>query len=287
MTEALITNLGQASPLRVIARTSVNQFQKTKKSVREIARELKVDVMVEGTIAQFGDRLRVTANLIQVSPEKHIWARSYERSFLDALALQNEIAGAIAGEIQGKLTPQQQVRLTSIRPVNPEAQLAYWKARYFLHGRRNPERARKSIEYSEQAERIDPGYAPAYAGLARSYPRLSYMDGAFPGEAMPRAKMAAKRAVALDEGLAEAHVALSSIFLEYDWDWAGAEREARRAIGLNPSDAEGHAVLVLCLAAVGRVDEAVMEVKRIRELDPFSFYITGSRPNPVLRPEIR
>jgi len=275
MTEALITNLGQTSPLRVIARTSVNQYQRTKKPVREIARELRVDVVMEGTITHSGDRIRVTANLIQVSPERHIWARTYERNFLDALALQNEIAGAIAGEIQGKLTPPQQSRLASSRPVNPEAQLAYWKARYFLHGGRDsdPEGARKSVEYSEQAVRIDPGYAPAYAGLARSYARLSYMGRAVPGEAMIRAKTAAKRAIALDEDLAEAHVALATVFLNYDWDWAGAEREARRAIGLNPSDAEAHHMLVLCLAAVGRVDEAVVEVKRIRELDPLSFRI--------------
>src|SRR5689334_9318681 len=113
MTEALITNLGQASPLRVIARTSVNQYQKTKKSIREIARELNADVLVEGTITQSGDRLRVTANLIQVSPERHIWAHSYERNFRDVLALQNEIPGAIASEVQGRLTPRQQARLAN------------------------------------------------------------------------------------------------------------------------------------------------------------------------------
>src|SRR5215475_13573931 len=141
MTEGLITNLGQSSRLRVIARTSVNRYDRTKKSVQEIARELKVDVLVEGTVAQTGDRLRVTANLVQVSPERHIWAHSYERNFRDALALQNEIAAAIAGEIEGRLTPQQQSRLGSGRPVNPEAQIAHWKARYFLHSRRNPESA--------------------------------------------------------------------------------------------------------------------------------------------------
>jgi TolB-like protein len=275
MTEALITNLGQAGPLRVIARTSVNQYRRTKKPVREIARELNVDVVVEGTITHSGDRIRVTANLIQVSPERHIWAHTYERNSIDTLALQNEIAGAIAAEIQGKLTPHQQSRLASSRPVNPDAQLAYWKARYFLHGGRDsdPEGAMKSVEYSEQAVRIDPGYAPAYAGLARSYARLSYVDRAVPGEAMTRARTAAKRAIALDEDLAEAHVALATVFLNYDWDWAGAEREVRHAIRLNPSDAEAHHILVLCLAAVGRVDEAVVEVKRVRQLDPLSFRI--------------
>jgi len=163
MTETLITSLGQASPLRVIARTSVNQYLRTRKPVREIARELNVDVIVEGTVTQSGDRLRVTANLIQVSPEKHIWAHSYERDFRDVLALQNEIAGAIAGEIHGRLTTREQSRVASSRPVNPEAQLAYWKARYLLNSGLDPkyggmpEATRRSIESAEQAVRIDPG----------------------------------------------------------------------------------------------------------------------------------
>jgi TolB-like protein/DNA-binding winged helix-turn-helix (wHTH) protein len=273
MTEALITNLGQVSPLRVIARTSVNQYQKTKKPVREIARELNVDVVVEGTIAQSGDRLRVTANLIQVSPEKHLWAHSYERNFRDALALQNEIAGAIAGEIQGKLMPQQKSRPGSSRPVEPAAQIAYWKARYFLNGRTDVEVQRKTVEYSEQAVRIDPSYAPAHAALARSYAGLSDMGEAFPREVMPRARLGAQRAIALDEELAYAHVALGWILLVYDRDWVGVEREGRRAIGLNPSDAEAHWLLANYLAAVGRVDEAVVRMKHARELDPLSFHI--------------
>jgi len=154
LTDALITNLGQASPLRVIGRTSVSRYERTKKSVQEIARELNVDVVVEGTITRSGDRLRATANLIQVSPEKHLWAASYERSSRDALTLQNEIADAIAAEIEGTLTVRQRVRPTpSRRHVNSEAQLAYWKARYFLHGRRETEAASKSIEYSEEAVR--------------------------------------------------------------------------------------------------------------------------------------
>ena len=274
MTEALITNLGQASSLRVIARTSVAQYLKAKKPVREIARELNVEVVVEGTISQSGDRIRVTANLIQVFPEKHIWAHPYERTFRDALALQNEIAGAIAAEIEGKLTPHRQARPGSSRPVNPEAQLAYWRAKYLLNNTRGAsEEIQKIIEYSEQAVRIDPGYAPAHAALARSYAMLSDVGTAFPKEVMPRAKTAAQQAIALDEELAYPHVALGYVLLVYDWDWAVAEREARRAISLNPSEAEGQWLLANYLAAVGRVDEAVVEMKRARELDPFSFRI--------------
>lgn len=273
MTDALITYLGQVSPLRVIARTSVGQYQGTKKSVQQIARELNVDVVVEGTITHSGDRLRATANLIQVSPEQHIWAGSYERSFRDALALQNEIASAIAAEIQGTLAPRQHPRATTTRPVNPEAQLAYWKARYFLHGRRETDAAKKGIEYSEQAVGLDPSYAPAHAAVAMSYLMLSNLGGAFASEVMLRAKAAARRAIVLDDELAEAHVALGNILLAHDWDWAGAERELRRAISLNPSHADAHQGLANYLAAVGRVDEAVTEIRRARELDPFSFYI--------------
>jgi TolB-like protein/Flp pilus assembly protein TadD len=273
LTEALITNLGQTCPIRVIGRTSINQYRGTKKPIREIARELNVDVVVEGAIAHSGERLRVTVNLIQVSPEKHLWARSYERNLGDVLALQNEIAGAIGAEIQLKLTPRQHARLQNSRPVRPEAQLAYWKALYFLQVRRDRESAAKSVEYSEKAVRIDSNYAPAQAALARSYLMFSNLGGAFPRELAAQAKAAAQSAIALDEDLAEARVALGSILLAYDWDWAGAEREARRAISLNPSNADARLLLANYLAAVGRVDEAVVEIKRARELDPFSFYI--------------
>jgi TolB-like protein len=276
MTEALITDLGQASPLRVIARTSVNQYQKTKKPIQQIARELKVDVVVEGMIAQSGDRIRVTANLIQVSPEKHIWAHAYERNLGDALALQNEIAGAIAGEIEGKLRPRMHSGLANSRPVNPEAQAAYWKAKYLQDHRFRvglEKDYQKIIDYSEQAVRMDPGYAPAHATLSRAYATISDIGEAFPRDIMPRAKAEAQQAVALDEELVDGHVALGYVLLIYDRDWAGTEREARRATSLNPSDAQGHELLASYLAAVGRVDEAVVEIKRARELDPFSFSV--------------
>jgi len=276
MTEALITNLGQASPLRVVARTSVNQYQRTKKPVREIARDLNVDVVVEGTITQSADRLRVTANLIQVFPEKHIWANSYERDFRDALTLENEIAADIAREIQGKLTAQQQSRLGRTRPVNPEAQLAYWKARYLLdHSIGELEVYRKAIQYSEQAARIDPNYAPAHAALARATAGL-INTGVFPREIMPAAEASARRAIALDEEFAYAHVALGYVLLVYHHDWAGAEREGKWAVALNASDAQAHWLVSNYLAAVGRVDEAVAEMKRARELDPLSFQLNWS-----------
>lgn len=273
MTDALITSLGQESPLRVIARTSVGRYQRTKKSVQQIARELNVDLIVEGTISQTRDRVRATASLIQVSPEKHIWARSYEGNVRDTLALQSDIAGAIAVEVRGQLAPLQPSRAASSRPVDQAAQLAYWKARYFLHGRRDVTNARKSIEYAEQAVRDDPAYAPAQAALAMSYLMLSNMGGAFPRDVIPDAKAAAQQAIALDERLADGHVALASILLAYEWDWDGAQREVGRALSLNPSHADARQALANYLAAVGRIDEAVAEIKRARDLDPFSFYI--------------
>jgi len=273
MTEALITSLGESSPFRVIARTSVNRYLRTKKTIREIAQELAVDAVVEGTVSHSGDRVRVTANLIQVSPEQHIWAHSYERNFRDVISLQNEIAAAIAGEVQGKLTQRERSRPKTNHPVNHEAQLLYWKARYIRQNQRNPNAARMSIKFSEQSLQIDPASAPAYAELAMSYARLANMGGALQSEVMPRAKTAAEKALALDGDLGAAHVALGFVLLFYEWDWAGAERELRRALTLNPSDAEARQYLAHCFAWLGRMDEAVAEIRRARELDPFGFTV--------------
>jgi TolB-like protein/Tfp pilus assembly protein PilF len=272
MTEALITSLGESSPLRVIARTSVNQYLKTRKPIREVAQELGVDAIVEGTVSRAGDRLRVTANLIQVSPEKHIWAHSYDRDLRDVLALQNEIASAITAGVQGKLTPRQRSRLDGARPVDPEAQLAYWRAKYLMNNTKGDVQAvQKIVDYAAKAVQLDPGYAPAHAVLARGHVLSAAIGAAWPSRATPPARAAAERALALDERLVSGHVALAYILL-FSWDWVGAEREARRAIELNPSDAEGHLALANYLAAVGRVDEAVTEMKAAKRLDPLSFF---------------
>jgi TolB-like protein/DNA-binding winged helix-turn-helix (wHTH) protein/Tfp pilus assembly protein PilF len=273
MTEALITALGESNPFRVIARTSVNRYLKTKKPIREIARELDVDAVVEGTVSQADGRVRVTANLIQVSPERHIWAHSYERSLRDVLKLQDDIAAAIAGEVRVKLTPPKRTRPRTSHPINTEAQLLYWKARYIRQNQRNPAAARMSIKFAEQSLQIDPASAAASAELAMSYARLGNMGGALQSEVRPRAKTAAQRALALDEDLGAAHVALGFVLLFCDWDWAGAERELRRALTLNPSDAEARQYLAHYFAWLGRTDEAVAEIRRARELDPFSFTV--------------
>ena len=170
----------------------------------------------------------------------------------------------------GELTPAQQARMGRSRPVNPEAQLAYWKARYFLNALRDPEATRKGIEYSEQAVRLEPAYAAAHAALAMAYAMLSG-GSTIPPDAVNRARSAARMAIDLDDKLSDAHVGLGSVLLLYDWDWAGAEREFKHAIDLNPSNAEAHQWLSSYWAAVGRLDEAVAAGRRARELDPLSF----------------
>lgn len=273
ITEAIITDLGQSSPLRVIARTSVNQYQKTRKTIAEIARELKVDLIVEGTITQLNDRIRVTANLIQVSPEKHIWARSYERKFSDLLSIQDEVALAIAREIRGNVSAGVEARNAGKRSANLDAQIARWKARYFIHHRRTPESAARSLEFSQQAVRLDPDSAEAHASLALSYVMCSYMGVPVPGGAGGPAKAAAQRALSLDPNLGEAHDAMGQVLFLYDRDVPASERSFRRAIEFNPSDADARMNLAGSLAALGRADEAVIEIRRARELDPFSFLI--------------
>jgi serine/threonine-protein kinase len=274
MTEELIADLSQVSALRVISRTSVMQYKCTKKSMPEIARELKVDGVIEGSVLRSGDHVRITAQLIQAATDTHLWAQSYKRDLRDVLALQSEVAGAIANEIKIKLTPQEQARLASTQPVNPEAHEAYLKARYYWN-LRTEEGLNKSIEYFQQAIEKDPGYALAYAGLADSYGTVATWNVMVPDEAYPRAKAAALKALEIDEALAEAHASLGAVREEYDWDWLGAEKEFKRAIELNPSYATAHQWYAECLSVMGRHDEAIAEAKRAQELDPLSLIINA------------
>jgi tetratricopeptide (TPR) repeat protein len=234
-----------------------------KKPLPQIARELNVDAVIEGSVLRSGDRVRITAQLVQASPEKHLWAGSYERNLRDVLALQSEVAGAIANEIQIKLTPNEQARLASTRTVNPDAHEAYLKGRYYWN-LRTSEDVKKALKYFQQAIEKDPGYALAYAGLADSYARK---------EAYSRAKAAALKALEMDETLGEAHVPLGAAKLDYDWDWPGAEKEFKRAIELSPGYATGHHYYAYYLSVMGRHDEAIAEEKRAEELDPLSLVI--------------
>ncbi len=265
MTDALTTGLAQIGSLSVIARTSAMRYRETQKTTPEIARELHVDAVVEGSVVRSGNRVRITAELVDGSSDRHLWAQSYERDVNDALALQNEVAQAIANEIKVKLTPQEQARLAPPRPVNPEAQEAYLRGMYW----REKGDLAKSLAYFQQATGKDPGFATGWAELSIAYQLLK--DGRLipvkEGEAQARA--AVTRALELDDTSAEAHFALGGILQYRDWNWAEGDRELRRAIQLNPNLALAHAPLAEGLAARGRLEEAVAEIKRARQLGPY------------------
>jgi serine/threonine protein kinase/tetratricopeptide (TPR) repeat protein len=274
MTDALISNLAKIGALRVISRTSIMMYKDTDKSLPEIAQELKVDAVVEGSVLRAGAGVRITAQLIEAATDRHLWAESYERDLRDVLALQSEVTQAIVREIKLKLTPQEQVRLVSTRSVNPEAYEAFLKGCYFWD-KHSEDGLRKSIKYFEEAIEKDPTYANAYSGLAQSYIGLGSpgIEVLPPREIMPKARAAAMQALKLDDLLAEAHTALGCVKLIYDWDWAGAEREFERAIQLNPSCALAHFYYSVYFTMMGRHEEAIAATKRALELDPLSLSI--------------
>jgi len=276
MTEQLITDLAQIGALRVISRTSAMRYKGSDKPLPEIARELNVDGFVEGSVLRAGDRVRITAQLIHAATDQHIWAKSYERDLSDVLALQSEVARAIADEVQAKLTPQERARLARARPVNPAAHEAYLKGRYHW-AQATEEGVRKSIEYFAEAIAKDPSYALAHAGLSDAFNQLCnpILELVPQGELIPRAKAAATRALELDETLAEAHICLGRVKFYFDWDWVGAEKSFRRAIELSPSHTYAHYVYGLLLSALGRHEEAIQESTRALASDPVALLVNG------------
>ena len=270
MTDALTTDLGKISALRVISRTSVMQYKGTKRPLQEIARELKVDAILEGTVARSGNRVRVTANLVQTFPERHLWAESYDSEIGDVLTVQATVAQAIAHEIQVKLTPQERKMLAGARRVNSEAFDLCLRGSYAI-ATGTAEALEQAVAYFQRAIQEDPTYAPAYTGLAFSY--ATWVPGRAPlRELMPKAKQAALKAIELDDTLAGAHTALAFVELTYDWNWTGAEKEYKRAIELNPNYAAAHARYARELVVLGRREEALVEARRAVDIEPFSFY---------------
>ncbi len=269
MTEALITNLGKVSTLRVISRTSVMRYKGTKKPLPRIARELKVDLVVEGSVQRSGNRVRIAANLLHAPTDRHLWAETYERDLRDVLTLQSDVAQAIAREVQIKVTPQVQSRLASIRTVNPEAHEAYLRGRYAWN-KRTEEGLREALVLFGESVEKDPRFAPAYAGLADTYVTLG--DDGFlpPRDAFPKAKEAANKALELDDALAEGHVSLGAVKFYYDWDWPGAESEFKRAIELNADHAVTHQLYSLVLMVTGRIEEGLAEISAAQRLNPVS-----------------
>src|SRR5256884_7057120 len=267
LTEALITTLAKIGELRVVSRTSAMLYKCVRKPLSEIARELEVDAIVEGTVLRAGHRVRITAQLIDASKETHLWAESYERDLRNVLALQSDLAQAIAREIQVKLTPQDQAHLGQVHPVDPEAYEAYLKGRYHWN-KRSREGHAKAVQYFQEAIAKDPAYAAAYSGLADSLSVMGMWGVLPPGEGCGKAKLFALRALEIDSGLAEAHASLAWATAHYDYDFVAAEREFERSIELNPRYATAHHFFGFCLGIMGRYEEGYTELKRAIRLEP-------------------
>ena len=270
LTDALITDLAKMGSARITSRTSVMQYRGTKKSIRDIGRELNVDAVIEGTVTRAGSRVRVTAQLIQVSTDMHLWADAYEREVSEILDLQRSLATDIARRIDVFVKP-----LDRARVVRPEAYGLYLKGRYAFHTYTN-RGWQEAIEHFNAAIESDPGFAPAYAGLAETYIVAGAYAAIPTDEALTRGRAAAAKALQLDDGLASAHYVLATAHTWYDWDWTGAEREFRRGLELNPSDALGRNWHSGYLSLLGRHDEAIAEQQRALELDPLSLIVNAN-----------
>ena len=278
MTEEMITQLGRidSSRLGVIARTSVMHYKNSQQSLDQIARELGVQYVLEGSVRRDAGRVRITAQLIQVKDQTHLWAQQYDRQLKDLLALQDEIARQISGEIQSALGNKASVGAGKLppAPVESEAYDLYLKGLFFWN-KRTGEALRQAIGYFQQATQRDPNYAPAYAGLADSYALIGSYTGAPAGGFMVKARAAAQHALELDSNLPEAHTALALIVQNYDFDWKTAEKEFNRAIEINPNYATAHQWYAEHLMWQGRFDEALRQSERARQLDPLSLIIAS------------
>jgi TolB-like protein/DNA-binding winged helix-turn-helix (wHTH) protein/Tfp pilus assembly protein PilF len=274
MTDQLIATLGQISALRVISRTSVMGYKGARKPLSQIARELNVDAVIEGSIVRSGGRVRITAQLIEGAADKHLWAQSYDGDLRDALALQGRVARAIADEIRIGIQPAEQVALNTVTAVSPDAYEAYLKGRYFWN-KRTADGLRRAREYFDDALSRAPDYAPAHSGLADTFALLGdWQYGVMTSsEALPAAKAEAIKALALDNTLAEAHTSLGFLLDGFDWDWTSAEKEFRRAIELNPGYATAHHWYAWHLSLMGRHNEAIAEMRKARSVDPLSLII--------------
>jgi len=270
LTEALITSLAKIAALHVTSRTTVMKYKGVRtKSVPEIARELGVDRIAEGAVLRSGSRVRISVQLIDASSDSHLWAESYERDLRDVLALQSEVARAVAREIQVKLTPLEQAQLARSRQVDPEAYEAYLKGRYYLN-KRTPEAFNRGREYFQRAIERDPAYAAAHAGVADIASRLGFYGYVNPQEGCARGKAAALKAIELDDSSSEAHAALGFSLLHHDYAFTTAEAECRRAVELNPQNPWAALGLAVCLVTTARFDEGIAEAMRLVHLDPIS-----------------
>lgn len=276
MTDQLIADLGQISALRVISRTSMMSYKHVHKPLPQIAKELNVDAIVEGTVLRSGEKVRITAQLIEAAHDGHLWSKSYEGELRNTLELQSNVASTIASQINIKVAPQERTALESVRKVNPEAYVSYLKGRYFWNKRTTFD-LRTALAYFNQAVEEDPTYAQAYSGLADTYALLGDWQYAAmtPKEALPKAKAAAMKALELDPSLGEAHNSLAFCLDGFDWDFEAAGREFQRAIELNPGYANAHHWYAWHLALGNHFDEALVEMKKAQSLDPLSLVINA------------
>jgi TolB-like protein/DNA-binding winged helix-turn-helix (wHTH) protein/Flp pilus assembly protein TadD len=269
LTDELITQLARRGSLRVISRMSVMHYKASKQTIPEIARELNVDAVVEGSVSRDGNTVRIRAQLIYAPTDEHLWAESFTREMRDVLALQEDVASAIAHQVQTKLAPEGVRAGVRPRAVEPAVIEAYLRGRAAWN-RRNEAGLREAVELFQQAVALDPSYAPAYSGLADSYTTLGYFSYLSPQESFPPARTAAHKALELNPTLAEPHASLAYIKFYYDWDWKAAEQEFQKALVLNPNYATAHHWYSVYLTAMGRPDEAMAEIQKARSLDPFS-----------------
>jgi pentatricopeptide repeat protein len=279
ITEALIGRLSNIHDLRVISHTSVIRFKNSEFSIPEIARTLGVDAVVEGSVMKEGDRIRVTAQLIRGATDEHFWSETYDREMRDALSLESELALSIGRKVEATVTGEEHQRLSTARPVAPEVYESYLKGRFVLSQGNRPA-TEQSIHYFEDALNKDATFAPAYVGLAAAYTRLGTVFAGGPPEATrPKVTSFARKALALDPDLVEAHVLLANV-LQEEWHWTEAEAEYKRALELNPNHADAQASFALWLLCQGRSEEAVAWIQRGRALDPFG--ISGDRVSWIL-----
>jgi TolB-like protein/DNA-binding winged helix-turn-helix (wHTH) protein len=274
MTEALIGRLAEIRDLRVVSRTSVMRFKEAQLSVPEIAKTLGVDAIVEGSVIREGSRIRVHAQLIRAASDTHLWSESYDRELVDVLALESDVAQAIAGKVEATVTGEERARLVRTRHISPEVYESYLKGQFTLRNSNNSSDLETAVSYFDEAISKDPEFAGAYLGLADAYEALGMVFvGASPSETRPKVIWAARKALELDPDLAEAHVQLASVY-QKEWRWSEAEAEYKRAFQLSPNDAAAHLGYANWMLAQGRTEEAMEWSKRARELDPLA--VTGT-----------
>ena len=278
LTDELVTDLARFHSLRVISRTSTMRYKQTQRSLPDIARELNVQGIVEGSVLRSGGRVRIHVQLIRARDDVHIWANSYEGDPGDVLGLQRAAAQEIVQEIRVRLTPEEEERLSAVRLVNPAAHEAYLKGRYVFN-ERTPASCRKSVEYFQEAVHKDPQYAAAYLALGEAYAVLAGNTIAAPDEVVPKAKQAENRALELDPGLGEAYATLAHLEFFYDWNPENSERLFRRAIELSPNDAIAHHWYGILLMGEKRFDEAEHEFRSALETDPLSLATAAGLAN--------